>query len=555
MKFSGFEYERPDIKNYEEKFNHLLQKFCDGQSFEEEDQLLQEINLLRNEFESMKTIVYIRHCIDTKDSFYKEEQNFFDQYTPIYENLISQYYKALTKSKYKNDLEKKWGSQLFKIAHMKKNVVSFLILKDLNIENNLMSEYTTLLSSAKIYFQGKYHTLPQMRLFQMDIDRNIRKKAVDKKYDFFMKNEKHFDEIYDELVKVRDQMAKKIGYKNFVQLGYDRMIRIDYNQEMIKNLRENIKKYIVPLSLKLREEQRKKLNLNELYYYDELIYFKKGNAKLELNPNEILHKGLKMYEDLSEETKYFFEHMIKNNLLDVLSKSGKSPAGFCTYIKQYKTPFIFANFNGTADDIDVLTHEAGHALQMYLSKDYLISEYNFPTLDACEIHAMSMEFFTYPYMDHFFENADQYRQVHLREFLHFIPYGALVDEFQHHIYENPNMSIKDRKDLWAKLENEYIPYRNYGENEYLKRGGYWHQQGHIFKNPFYYIDYILAGICALQFFMQAKKDFQSTWKNYMNVCKTGGSKSFLELVNIGKIKSPFEEDCIKNMVQEIQKQN
>ncbi|WP_129597972.1 M3 family oligoendopeptidase [Anaerophilus nitritogenes] len=554
MKFSAYIYKRPNIKKYEEKFNDLLQKFHDAQSFEEEDRFLQKINQLRNEFESMKTIVYIRHCIDTKDCFYKEEQNFFDEYTPIYENLVSKYYKALTRAKYKNDLEKKWGSQLFKIAHMKKNIVSFKILKDLKMENQLMSEYTKLLSSAKIYFKGEYQTLPQMRSFQMDIDRNTRKKGVDQKYNFFMKHEKCFDEMYDKLVKIRNQMAQSMGYKNFVQLGYDRMLRVDYNQEMIENLRHKIKKYIVPLSNKLREEQRERLGLNKLYYYDELIYFKEGNVKLKLDADEILHKGLKMYEDLSKETKCFFEHMIKNNLLDVLSKTGKSPAGFCTYIKNYQTPFIFANFNGTADDIDVLTHEAGHALQMYLSRDYFISEYNFPTLDACEIHGMSMEFFTYPYMDNFFVNADEYRQVHLREFLHFIPYGALVDEFQHYIYENPNISMKERKYLWMKLENEYIPYRNYGENEYLKHGAYWHQQGHIFKNPFYYIDYVLAGICALQFFIQSKKDFQSAWKNYINICKVGGSKSFLELVNIGKIQSPFEEDCIKNIIEEIKKQ-
>ena len=310
MKFSEFTYERPNLEDFKNEFEVLLKQFNDSKSLEEQNQLMADINSLRSKFDTMEQIAYIRHTINTEDSTYEEEQNFFDQNKPVYDEMISKYYKALTNSKYKKELKEKWGEQVFNIANLTMKTFSTEIIEDLKEENKLMSEYTKLLSSAQIDFEGEKRSLPQLRPFQMSTNRAIRKNSNEAKYNFFKENEKKFDDIYDKLVKVRDQMAKKLGYENFIELGYDRMVRSDYNPDMVKNFREQVRKDIVPIATKLREIQKNRLELNKLMYYDEVLTFKDGNANLIGDADYILKKGKEMYESLSKETNIFFDEMV-----------------------------------------------------------------------------------------------------------------------------------------------------------------------------------------------------------------------------------------------------
>jgi M3 family oligoendopeptidase len=555
MKFSEFQYIRPDIKKLEDSFKELIKSFDRAESFHAQNSAMEKINALRNDFESMSQIVSIRHTIDTTDKFYEEEQNFFDENTPIYQGLISNYYSSLVNSKFKNELTEKWGKQLFNIAELTLKTFSPEIIEDLQTENKLSSEYTKLIASAKIMFEGEERNLSQLAPFQISTDRAMRKKASEAKYAFMVENEQKLDEIYDGLVKVRTKIAAKLGYKNFVELGYARMLRADYNAEMVANFRKQVEDYIVPVATKLRERQRMRLGLEELKYYDERFSFKTGNAKPKGDPEFIINCGKQMYSELSAETKQFFNFMIDNELMDLVSKKGKAGGGYCTFISKYKAPFIFSNFNGTSGDVDVLTHEAGHAFQVYSSRNYEIPEYNFPTYEACEIHSMSMEFFTYPWMDLFFkEDVNKYKFSHLAEALLFIPYGVTVDEFQHFVYENPDATPEERKFAWRRIEKKYLPLRDYEDNSYLERGGWWHQQGHIFGSPFYYIDYTLAQICAFQFFAKASENRAEAWENYLTLCKAGGSDSFVNLVKLAKLISPFENGCISSIIDHIEKE-
>lgn len=555
MKFNEFQYKRPDIKELEGSFNELLKAFDSSDSFEAQNSAMEKINSLRNDFESMSQIVSIRHTIDTNDRFYEEEQNFFDENTPIYQGLISSYYSSLVNSKFKSELTDKWGQQLFNIAELTIKTFSPEIIEDLQTENKLSSEYTKLIASAKIMFEGEERNLSQLAPFQISTERAMRKKANEAKYGFMIENEQKLDEIYDGLVKVRAKIAKKLGYSNFVELGYARMLRADYNAEMVANFRKQVEDYIVPVATELREKQRLRLGLEELKYYDERFSFKTGNAKPKGDPEFIINSGKQMYSELSAETKEFFDFMIDNELMDLVSKKGKAGGGYCTFISKYTAPFIFSNFNGTSGDVDVLTHEAGHAFQVYSSRNYEIPEYNFPTYEACEIHSMSMEFFTYPWMNLFFkEDVDKYKFSHLAEALLFIPYGVTVDEFQHFVYENPEATPEERKLAWRRIERKYLPHRDYEDNTYLERGGWWHQQGHIFGTPFYYIDYTLAQICAFQFFAKASENREEAWNNYLTLCKAGGSDSFVSLVKLAKLISPFEDGCISSIIGHIEKE-
>jgi M3 family oligoendopeptidase len=553
MKFADMKYVRPDIKAYEEKFNALFEKFEKADKFEEQDQLMNEINILRNQIETMATLVSIRNSVDTTDKFYEDEQAYIDESMPIYEGIISKYYNLLVNSKFRHELEEKWGKQVFNIAELQLKTFSPEIIEDLQEENKLTTEYTKLIASAKIVFEGEERNLSQLTPFQQSTDREMRKKANEAKTNFLKEHEAELDEIYDKLVKVRTRIAKKLGYENYVELGYARLTRSDYNAEMVANFRNQVKKYIVPTATKLRERQAKRLGLDKLKYYDEKFTFKSGNAKPHGNPDWILNNAKKMYNELSPETKEFFTFMTDNELMDLVSKKGKAGGGYCTFIPDYKSPFIFSNFNGTAGDVEVLTHEGGHAFQVYTSKNYELPEYCWPTLEACEIHSMSMEFLTWPWMNLFFEeDTDKFKFSHLSESLLFIPYGVTVDEFQHFVYENPDATPEERKQAWRKIEKKYLPHKDYEDNEFLERGGWWFQQSHIFQVPFYYIDYTLAQICAFQFWKKAQENKEMAWKDYVTLCKAGGSRSFVELTKVANLISPFEEGCIQSVIGTIE---
>ncbi|MBV4418977.1 M3 family oligoendopeptidase [Clostridium tyrobutyricum] len=552
MKFNEFKYERPNYDEVKKSIYNLIENFKNTDTAKKQYEYIKDINKIRNHIQTVGTLAEIRHSINTQDKFYDEEQNYWDEYSPLYDELNSVFYKELVQSKFRSELGKKLGKQFFTLAEFSLKSFSPDIIKDLQLENKLSSEYTKLIASAKISFQGKIRNLSELNSFIQHSDREIRRNASDIKYKFFKNHEAEIDRIYDDLVKVRTKIARKLGFKNFVELGYIRMKRSDYNPEMVVNFRKQVQKYIVPAASKLYERQKKRLGLDTLTYYDEKFEFKTGNAKPKGNSEWILSNAKKMYSELSPETNEFFNFMLHENLLDLVTKKGKAGGGYCTYIPDYKAPFIFSNFNGTSGDVDVLTHEAGHAFQVYSSRWIEIPECNFPTYESCEIHSMSMEFFTWPWMDLFFkEDADKYKFAHLGSAIKFIPYGVTVDEFQHYVYENPEATPSDRKSAWRKIEKKYLPYKNYNDCDFLERGCWWFQQSHIFNVPFYYIDYTLAQICALQFWNRANNNRNEAWNDYIKLCKAGGTKSFLELVEYANLQSPFEDGCISSIINSI----
>ncbi|EKN66430.1 oligoendopeptidase [Neobacillus bataviensis LMG 21833] len=549
MSFETYTYVRPKLEEVTAKFIAEIERFKNSASIEEQSQVMNEINKLRNDLGTMFNLCYIRHSIDTNDEFYKLEQDYMDEVQPEIEGLVTKYYHALIDSKFRKQLEEKWGRQLFALAEGQLKTFKPEIVPLLQKENRLSTEYTKLLASAKIDFEGEERTLAQLEPFTESTDREMRKRATEAKFAFLAKHEADLDRIYDDLVNVRTEIAQALGYKNFVELGYYRMMRTDYNAEMVANFRAQVKDFIVPIATKLKMRQQERIGLDKLKFYDEGFNFQTGNAVPKGSPEWIIENGQKMYEDLSEETGTFFRFMQDNKLMDLVAKKGKAGGGYCTFIENYKAPFIFSNFNGTSGDIDVLTHEAGHAFQVYSSRHFEIPEYNWPTYEACEIHSMSMEFFTWPWMELFFkEDTDKYKFSHLSDALLFLPYGVSVDEFQHWVYENPEASPKERKLKWRKIEKKYLPHKDYDGNEYLENGGFWQRQGHIFNSPFYYIDYTLAQICAFQFWKRSRENQEAAWADYVKLCKLGGSMSFTKLVEAANLISPFEDGCVESVV-------
>jgi len=550
--FDEYPYVRPDMAVVTASFDKLLARFEQADTYLAQSRTLRRINALREAFWTMYNLCYIRHTLNTADAFYEKENTYFDENVPTFEALNTRYAKALLESPFRDALAKKFGTHLFVVSEMTQKTFKDIILEDLQRENALSTEYTKIKAQAQIEFEGRTYNLSNLYPLELSNERTRRRAAAEAKWAFFAHHAPAFERIYDDMVHLRHNMAKKLGFQNFVELGYARMQRCDYTPDMVANFRRQVREHIVPLAAELYERQRQRLGLEALHYYDEDYKFATGNPKPLGTPETIVAGAAQMYRELSPETDLFFQHMQDKHLMDLVNRDGKATGGYCTYLSGFQSPFIFSNFNGTSGDIDVLTHEAGHAFQVWQSRKQPVGDYFWPSSDAAEIHSMSMEFFTWPWMPLFFGNqTDKYYFMHLGNAVQFLPYGVAVDEFQHIVYENPDMTPEERNTAWRQLEKTYLPHRNYEGNAHLEAGRYWQKQNHIFNSPFYYIDYTLAQICAFQFWVADRKNHTKAWSRYLRLCKAGGSRSFLDLVALSGLQSPFSDGAVAGVVGEI----
>lgn len=553
MKFNEYVYQRPDFDVIKNDFNELLNGFIHSIDPAEQSNYFKEINKIRLTIDSMSQLSSIRYSINTLDPFYEAENEYWDNQNPLFMELTMQFYHAVLNSKFLHDLKDIYPVTFFQLAENAIKTFKPEIIELLQEENKLVSEYYKLMASAQIEFDGGIYTLSQLTPFTQKPDRMTRKRAFEARTMFLSANESNLDTIYDKLVKVRTNIAHKLGFDNYIPLGYLRMNRLDYDAKMVEFYREQVLEYVVPLAQKLYIKQAHRLDLDTLAYYDLSFEFKTGNPTPKFNPQEMIQIAAQMYQELSLETDEFFKFMVEHELLDLESKKGKQGGGYCTYIPNYASPFIFSNFNQTAGDVEVLTHEAGHAFQVYQSRWVDVPECSFPTYESCEIHSMSMEYLTWPWMDRFFkEDTDKFKYSHLADNVKFLPYGVSVDHFQHEVYAHPEYSTAERKAVWRKLEKMYVPHKDYSENEFLDKGTFWFNQGHIFSTPFYYIDYTLAGVCAMQFWKRAMHNDPNTFEDYLKICNIGGTKSFVNIVKDANLISPFEKECIPSIIKDVE---
>ncbi|MCL1787418.1 MAG: M3 family oligoendopeptidase, partial [Defluviitaleaceae bacterium] len=500
MKFPDMPYTRPQFEEVQAKLTTILENFKSAKTAEEAFAAYKESDDYSAYLFSMFAIARIRNTLDTTNVEYDAEKTYMDEVLPKLQALSQAFTQALLDSPFRKDMEAAWGDLMFKNAEIALKTFSPELIPDMQEENRLRSEYTKLIASAQIPFDGKTLTLAQMTPYFQDPSRDVRKGAADAYAKWFLSHADKFDSIFDELVKLRADMATKLGHKNFVETGYYRMQRNCYDQAMVAKFREGVQKYIVPVAKRLKEEQAARIGVDKLKMYDDQFEYPEGNAKPFGTPDQIFAHGKTMYHELSPETAEFIDFMLENELFDVLTRPGKAAGGYCATIPIYKAPFIFANFNGTAGDIDVLTHEAGHAYASYKARDIYPSALRRYSYETAEVHSMAMEFFTWPWMEGFFgDQTEKYYHSHLGSALIFIPYGTMVDEFQHHIYENPNMTPAERNALWLKLEGIYRPWLDLTDTPFYDQGRRWQAQGHIYGTPFYYIDYCLAQAISLSF--------------------------------------------------------
>ena len=553
MKFKDMPYVRPDIDNYISVQTKLIEKINSCLSKDEIKTLIDEYKKNETDLNTTFELANVRHTINTLDEFYNNEFNYLIEISPKVESISNTFNKTLLNHKLINDIEDIYGKYYLDKLNIEEKCFNDSISDLLIEEQKLVDMYDTIIAGAKIEFEGKTYNLSQMAKFSHNLDRNIRENAAIAVDKFMESNDEKIGDIYSKLIKVRNEMAHKLGFESAIELYYSKMQRLDYDKNLVAKFREEIKNNIVPIASKLFKEQAKRININDPKMYDYSLSYLDGNPMPKGNKDELIDKALKMYSQMSKETKEFFTLMIDNELMDLETKPGKMSGGYMTHFAKYKVPFIFSNFNGTSDDVNVLTHEAGHAFMYYYASKFIDNEsLIFPTMETCEIHSTAMEFFAYPYLNSFFlDDTNKYKHMHMSDSITFLPYACCVDEFQHIAYSNPNFTLKDLKKAWQDLEKKYLPWRDYGKCSFTTTGTFWYKQGHIFANPFYYIDYALATICALSFYLADIKDHQDAYCRYLKLCSLGGTMPFLSLLSACNIPNPFAKDTIKNITSSL----
>ncbi len=554
LKFEEYPLRVPTEKRTINKLESLVSELEECGSALTAKVAVKHWNKYMNELGTDMGVITTRYTLDTRSPVYKKAQDKLDELSPVIANYSNKYEKILLKAKYRKQLEEIYGKYLFKIYE--NNLKSFdeKIIPELIEENKLTSKYDEIMGGAQIEFRGETYNLSQLGKFTTSSDRETRKEASIAMDKWLGEHEKEIGEIYNKLVHLRDQMAKKLGFKNFIELGYIRLGRTDYNAKMVKGYRDQIKADVVPVAQKLLKKQIKSLGIKDPQAFDYNLKFLSGNPVPVGDSKVLTGIAKEMYEHMSKESGDFINFMIDNHLLDLDARAGKAPGGYCTYFPLYKAPFIFSNFNGTDGDVNVLCHEGGHAFQAYLSADIKIPEYQNPTLESCEIHSMSMEFFSWPYMDKFFgKDAEKYKYSHLTDAIEFLPYGITIDEFQHWVYEHPDATHEERCAKYLEIEQANLPHKKYDFCPTLAKGTWWLRQSHVFGTPFYYIDYTLAQVVAFQFLAEDLKNHENAWKKYVKLCKLGGKLPFTGLLEKVHLRNPFEEGNVKKNIRPLLK--
>lgn len=557
MQFKDYEYTRPDVEAVLAELKKIVSEVQNAENVQQQLEAFRACDEYMKEFSSLHSIASIRNDIDTRDEFYAGEQAFFNEKMPLIQNEMTRLAKAMSESRFRPELEEALGEfTMEKIDYQVKGMCEEIIPL-MQEENQLTTRYFKLYSSAQIPFDGKTLTVEQMPPYKASTDRAVRLAAFAAEGAFFDSIGEELDSIYDRLVHNRNEQARIMGYKDYTELALIRMRRYGYGAKEVKAFRDQVQHDLVPLVTKIKKLQAQRIGVADWKAYDNLVMFLDGNPTPKGTPEELIRAAQEMYHRLSPETAEFFDFMVDNGLLEVESKPGKAPGGYCASIAKYKAPFIFSNFNGGSGDVDVLTHEAGHAFEGYRAFRNPAFEGNSYlrryTSETAECHSMSMEFLTAKFHELLLkEDTAKYEVEHAENALSFIPYACIIDAFQYSAYENPDWTPEERHQEWKRLLEAFQPHlTDYEDIPFYSRYAGWQYKLHVFMNPLYYIDYALAQVVAFQFWMLSLEDEKLAWEKYMMFIESAGTRRFADTVKYVGLDSPFEEGTVKKVAEKV----
>ena len=554
MKFNEMTYTRPDIDALLARCRELAAKAAAAPDGDALVRLYYEQSEAFAEYNTAANLANIHYTCDTRDAYWKAEQDFFDANGPAVTNASVEISRAFLANPHVDALTEKFGTTC--VAGMKNAVLS---MDDRTVElqqqfNALVSRYQQIYGGALVELDGKQLTIPQLGPYKEDLNPAVRRAAYEAEAGYFDAHRAELDELYGQIVQNLNAQARVMGYHDYSELSYVRMNRIGYGPEEIRKFRDQVANDVVPQLQKVMALRAKRTGIAHPAFTDLPILFRDGNPKPIPGYKARMDAARTMYHELSPETAEFIDFMQENELFDVESRPGKMSGGYMTSLPSYKAPFIFANWNDTSGDVDVLTHECGHAFEGYVAeRDPAIpADLECPGMESAEIHSMAMEFLTAPWHHLLFgKDTDKYALLHAEDSFVFLAYGCEVDEFQHIMYQNPDLTPDERNAEWLKLEKKYRPWIDFDNLPFYGRGAGWQRQLHIYECPFYYIDYCLSTMAALQFFLLSLTDHKDAWERYLRLVRRAGTASYTELLETAGLKVPFEEGSIKGIAQQM----
>lgn len=550
-KLSEIKLPKPSSETIKDLYDDHIDRVKNAECADDVLEVIFENNILVRRVKEQIEIINIRHAMDTLDERYAADQKWADEYSPVFDNLQLSFKEAVYDSPFRDDIESQIGQMYFIKTEVKKKTVSEDIIPLRQREQELIDEYDNILFESKKTVAGKTNSFIDLQeLFSHD-DRNIRKEAFRAFSEVLSENEDRLEKVWDELVKVRTQIANTLGYDSYVPVGYLERERLDYGREEVAKFRQQVVDEIVPLCNRLYEAQAKRLGIDAVMAYDENYVFPDGNAKPLGDAEFMMQQVISMLREMSPETDEFITYILDHELIDYKPRPEKAFREFYILLSYRKAPFMFEHFTGSAEDVQYLSEGLGHAFASYrASRKQPLEEYYFPSSEITEINAMSMIQFVNKYADRLFgEDAWKYEFGNLQYFMTFIPFGVAVDEFQHICYDNPNLTPKERTNEWHKLEQKYMPWRKYDDDdEFMKRGGYWYHKFHFFYVPLYYIEYALATVNAMEMYRKYIERPGTAWKEYLELVDVGGSKGYHEILKQANLTPVYEEGAVRNAI-------
>jgi len=516
------------------------------------DWMIKRTDLIDNVDSILKTN-YIQFQCDTSDKAIKEKVNFG---TLKVEPLVKKYEQALN-VKYINSPFRlgKYSSEYLQLDRQIENAIS--ITNEANIsleieESKLVTKYFDITGGLNLNWEGEVITLSDLQALQQNPDRSVRKKALESFYELFQSVEDRLQDIYDELVQIRHQIAKNSGFTNYRDYMFKKYERFDYSPLECNQLATSIEDYIVPLQTKLYKDRKLKLDLDNFRPWDKRA---KPKSQKVLNPTkntcELIEKCTDILYHLSTEFGKVIDDMKNKKLFDLDSKPDKAFGGFSEYIPEKKNSFIFMNANQTQDDVVVLLHEMGHSIHHYLMKDIALKEYRKIPMETGELASMSMELFSMDYWDVFYKEESDLKRSKLEQYVEIIdsfPYIIIVDQFQHWIYENPNHTRHERnekfKELMMAFTSNEVDYEGLEDWQEIE----WLSILHIFELPFYYIEYAIAQVGALKLYKKFKENPKETLGLYKRALELGNSKSMEDIYITAGINFDFSKEEINELI-------
>ncbi|MFE5390571.1 M3 family oligoendopeptidase [Bacillus thuringiensis] len=491
---------------------------------------------------------------EIKDTF-EHDQQFVKPLLKRYQNLLDNKY---LESPFRMELD----SNVYGLLDTKiKNAQKLFCEENIELEiqeDKLVTEYFEITGGLSGIWDGEEKTITELQSYLQDSNRDTRKKAKTIISEQFLSVEKELQNILNQLIEIRHQKAKNIQLENYRDYMFKKYECFDYSAIDCYELAESIRKYVVPLKDKILLEKKDKLQLDTLCPWDvSAVTPDQKVLKPIANENDLIEKSTHIFNKLDVEFSALLNRMYKHNCLDLTSRKGKAAGGFCEYLPASQLSYIFMNLNYTQDDIVTFIHEMGHSIHNELIKPLKLRQYIEIPAETAELASMTMELFSLNYWDTFYTDKKDLKQAKINFFkdvISYLPIMLIVDQFQHWLYENPIHTSEERNEKYLQLQKHY-------QSSVIHIDGYenwiatsWLPVLHIFEVPFYYIEYAIAQLGALQMYKQYKEDPKQALENYKKALSLGSSQSIKEVYDAAGIRFDFSGETIKELMLFVEKE-